>query len=108
MSKVLVVESTYDNCRDAVEKVFAAFPIDVKGKRVAVKINALKSCDPDQQAMVTHYRMIQAVIDKLETLKPAEILVGDSVGTESYGNSEKIFTNARLKEGAGKYYRTFN
>jgi uncharacterized protein (DUF362 family)/NAD-dependent dihydropyrimidine dehydrogenase PreA subunit len=108
MSKVLVIESTYDNCREAVEKVFAAFPIAVKGKRVAVKINALKSCDPDQQAMVTHYRMIQAVVDKLETLNPAEILVGDSVGTESYGNSEKIFTNSRLKEGAGKYYRNFN
>jgi uncharacterized protein (DUF362 family)/NAD-dependent dihydropyrimidine dehydrogenase PreA subunit len=108
MSKVLVVESTYDHCREAVEKVFAVFPVDVKGKRVAVKINALKSCDPDQQAMVTHYRMIQAVIDKLETLRPAEILVGDSVGTESYGNSEKIFCNARLKEGAGKYYKNFN
>jgi len=108
VSKVLVVESTYETCREAVEKVFATFPVDVYGKRVAVKINALKSCDPDQQAMVTHYRMIQAVIDMLEALKPAEILVGDSVGTESYGNSEKIFCNARLKEGAGKYYKNFN
>lgn len=108
MSKVLVIESTYDNCREAVDKVFAAFPVDVKGKRVVVKINALKSCDPDQQAMVTHYKLIQAVLAKLETLDPAQILVGDSVGTESYGNSEKIFCNARLMEGAGKYYKNFN
>ena len=108
MSKVLVVESTYDTCREAVDKVFATFPVDVYGKRVAVKINALKSCDPDRQAMVTHYRVIQAIIDKLERLKPAEIRVGDSVGTESYGNSEKIFCNARLKEGAGKHYKNFN
>jgi uncharacterized protein (DUF362 family)/ferredoxin len=108
MSKVLVIDSTYDNCQEAVEKVFAAFPVDVKGKRVAVKINALKSCDPDEQAMVTHYRVIQAVLAKLETLDPAQILVGDSVGTESYGNSEKIFRNARLMEGAGRYYKNFN
>jgi len=108
MSKVLVIDSTYDTCREAVEKVFAAFPVDVKGKRVVVKINALKSCDPDEQAMVTHYKVIQAVLAKLETLGPAEILVGDSVGTESYGNSEKIFCNARLMEGAGKYYKNFN
>jgi uncharacterized protein (DUF362 family)/NAD-dependent dihydropyrimidine dehydrogenase PreA subunit len=108
MSKVLVLESTYDTCRDAVERVFAAFPVDVRGKRVAVKINALKACDPDRQAMVTHYRMIQAVVDALERRGPAEIAVGDSVGTESYGNSERIFSSARLKEGAGQYYRNFN
>jgi len=108
MSKVLVVESSYDTCREAIEEVFATFPIEVRGKRVAVKINALKSCDPDRQAMVTHYRVIRAVVEKLEALKPAQIVVGDSVGTESYGNSEKIFSNARLKEGAGKYYKNFN
>ena len=108
MSRVLVVESSYENCRDAVERAFATFPVPVAGKRVAVKINALKSCDPDAQAMVTHYRMIQAVIGALEARNAAEIAVGDSVGTESYGNSEKIFCNSRLKEGAGKYYKNFN
>jgi uncharacterized protein (DUF362 family)/Pyruvate/2-oxoacid:ferredoxin oxidoreductase delta subunit len=108
VSKVLVLESTYETCREAVERVFATFPLAVRGKRVAVKINALKSCNPDRQAMVTHYRVIQAVIEVLEMLRPAEILVGDSVGTESYGNSEKIFSNARLKEGAGRYYKNFN
>jgi uncharacterized protein (DUF362 family) len=52
--------------------------------------------------------VIRAVIEALERLQPADIVVGDSVGTESYGNSERIFTSARLKEGAGKYYKNFN
>ncbi|MDF1592761.1 MAG: DUF362 domain-containing protein [Desulfobacterales bacterium] len=108
MSKVLVMDSTYENCREAVEQAFAIFPVDVRGKRVAVKMNALKACDPDRHAMVTHYRLLQAVIAKLETLNPAAITVGDSVGTESYGNSEYVFRNSRLKEAAGPYYRNFN
>lgn len=108
MSKVLVMDSTYDTCSEAVEQAFQAFPVDVSGKKVAVKINALKACDPDQQALVTHYKLVQAVIKKLESLKPAQIVVGDSVGTESYGNSEYVFDTARLKEGSGPYYRNFN
>lgn len=108
MSKVLVMDSTYENCREAVEQAFDTFPVDVRGKTVAVKMNALKACDPDRQAMVTHYRLLEAVIAKLESLKPAAIIAGDSVGTESYGNSEHVFRNSRLKEAAGPYYRNFN
>lgn len=109
MSKVLVMDSSYENCREAVEKAFATFPIDVRGKKVAVKMNALKACDdPDQQALVTNYRLLAAVFQKLESLNPAEIVAGDSVGTESYGNSEYVFDATRLKEVAGPYYRNFN
>jgi len=108
MSKVLVMDSTYENCREAVEQAFATFPVDVRGKKVAVKMNALKACDPDRRAMVTHYRLLQAVIAKLESLHPAAIAAGDSVGTESYGNSEYVFSKSRLKEAAGPYYRNFN
>ncbi|MEW6671293.1 MAG: DUF362 domain-containing protein [Thermodesulfobacteriota bacterium] len=108
MQKVLVMDSTYENCRKAVDQAFALFPVDVRGKKVAVKMNALKACDPDRQAMVTHYRLLEAVIAKLESLHPAEIAAGDSVGTESYGNSEHVFRSSRLKEAAGPYYRNFN
>ena len=108
MSKVLVMDATYEDCRQAVEQAFAAFPVDVRGKKVAVKMNALKACDPDRQAMVTHYRLLRAVLEKLESLHPAEIAAGDSVGTESYGNSEYVFQKSRLKEAAGPYYRNFN
>ena len=108
MSKVLVMESSYENCKEAVEQAFATFPIDMRGKKVAVKMNALKACDPDQQALVTNYRLLAAVFQKLESLNPAEIVAGDSVGTESYGNSEYVFDATRLKEAAGPYYRNFN
>lgn len=49
---------------------------------MAVKVNALKAGDPDRQAFVTHYKVLEAVIEELEKLKPAQILVGDSVGTD--------------------------
>ncbi|MCG6533833.1 MAG: DUF362 domain-containing protein [Syntrophales bacterium LBB04] len=108
MSKVLVVDSSYETCGKAVDRAFSAFPLDLRGKRVAVKVNALKAGDPDRQAFVTHYKLLKAVIEKLETLKPSKILVGDSVGTESYGNSEHVFQTTRLKEAAGPYYRNFS
>ena len=108
MSRVLVIDSTYDTCREAVEHAFETFPIDIRGKRVALKMNALKVGDPDRDAYVTNYKLVKAVIEKLETLDPAEIVAGDSVGTEFYGDSEHVFDQTRLKEVAGPYYRNFN
>jgi uncharacterized protein (DUF362 family)/ferredoxin len=108
MSRVLVVDSTYDTCREAVDRAFATFPIDIRGKRVALKMNALKVGDPDRDAYVTNYKLVKAVIEKLETLHPAQILAGDSVGTEFYGDSEYVFEQTRLKEVADPYYRNFN
>ncbi|MCK4984512.1 MAG: hypothetical protein KAS40_03280 [Desulfobacterales bacterium] len=68
MSRVLVTDSTYDTCREAVDLAFATFPIDIRGKRVALKMNALKAGGPDRYAYVTHYKLIKAVIEKLETV----------------------------------------
>ncbi len=108
MSKVLVMESTYDTCHEAVEQAFSTFPINIAGKSVAIKTNALKAADPDSQAMTTHYKLVKAVVQKVETLGPSKIVVGDSVGTESYGNSEYVFRISRQKEAAGSYYRNLN
>ena len=105
MSKVLVMESSYENCADAVDRAFAAFPLKIAGKRVVIKPNALKPCNPDTDtAMVTHYKLLEAVIKKVETLGPREILVGDSVGTEFYGRSDEVCSEVRFKEVAGPYY----
>jgi len=108
MSKVLVMESTYDACHKAVDQAFSTFPIDIAGKSVAIKTNALKAADPDSQAMTTHYKLVKAVVKKVETFKPSRIVVGDSVGTESYGNSEYVFQISRQREAAGSYYRNLN
>jgi len=108
MSKVLVMESTYDTCDEAVDQAFSTFPINIAGKKVAIKTNALKAADPNSQAMTTHYKLVKAVVQKVETMRPLSIVVGDSVGTESYGNSEYVFQISRQKDAAGPYYRNLN
>lgn len=108
MSKVLVIDSTYETCGEAVEQAFAAFPVDVKGKKVAVKVNGLMAVDPDTFAHVTNYNVLKAVLQKLEKMNPKEIVVGDSVGPSAYGSSESVFEATKLKETAGPYYRNFN
>ena len=90
-SKVLVIESSYESCAEAVARAFSTFPPEIKGKNVIVKVNALRACNPDREAIVTHPALLKAVIDRVETLEPKRIIVGDSVGTESYGNSQLIF-----------------
>jgi uncharacterized protein (DUF362 family)/Pyruvate/2-oxoacid:ferredoxin oxidoreductase delta subunit len=107
-SKVIVMESSYATCAEAVERAFAAFPLAIAGKNVTVKVNAIRSCDPDTSAIVIHPALLKAVIDKLETLGPKRIVVGDSVGTESYGNSRHIFDTTGLAAAAGPYYRNFS
>jgi uncharacterized protein (DUF362 family)/ferredoxin len=108
MSRVLVAESTYDTCREAVDQAFERFPVDVRGRKVAIKVNGLKPGDPDRLAYVTHYRLLEAVVQKLGSLHPAGIVVGDSVGTEYYGNSDQVFDVTHLKKAAGPYYRNFS
>jgi uncharacterized protein (DUF362 family)/ferredoxin len=107
-SKVLVIESSYDACTEAVARIFAAFPQQIKGKDVVVKVNALRACNPDREAIVTHPSLVKAVIDKLVTLEPGRIVVGDSVGTESYGRSRTVFDATGLAEAAGHHYRNLS
>ena len=44
MSYVLIIKSSYADCARVVERAFAEFPLDVKGKKVVVKVNALRAC----------------------------------------------------------------
>ncbi len=108
MGKVLIMESSYADCAQAVERAFEVFPLKIKGKKVAVKVNALRACNPDKEPIVTHPALVRAVIRHLETLDPAQIIVGDSVGTESYGNSGYIFETTGLAEASSPYYRNFS
>jgi uncharacterized protein (DUF362 family)/ferredoxin len=107
-SRVLVIESSYASCAEAVARVFAAFPQDIKGKNVIVKVNALRACNPELEAIVTHPALVKAVIDTLVTLEPRRIIVGDSVGTESYGKSRSVFDATGLSEAAGPHYRNLS
>lgn len=108
VSKVLIMDSTYETCTEAVNRAFDAFPLEITGKKVAVKVNALRACDPDREAIVTHPALVKAVIRKLTSLNPAQIVVGDSVGTESYGNSDYIFQTTGLAKAAEPHYRNLS
>ncbi|MEW6333365.1 MAG: DUF362 domain-containing protein [Thermodesulfobacteriota bacterium] len=104
-SRVLVIDSDYATCAAAVERAFSAFPRDVKGKNVVVKVNAIRACDPDHAAIVTHPALVKAVVDRLAGMGPRQVIVGDSVGTESYGRSQQVFETTGLAEAAGPCYR---
>ena len=108
MPKVLMLNSTYDTCEKAIDQVFETFPTDLKGKKVVLKVNALKAGDPHKYAFTTNYLFLSKVIKKVESLGAKEILVGDSTGTQFYGRSEEVFEASRMKEAAGKYYKNFN
>ena len=66
MQKVLILDSTYDTCATAIDKVFETFPIDLKNKKVCIKVNALKAGDPDEVAYVSDYRLLIQIIRKIE------------------------------------------
>jgi uncharacterized protein (DUF362 family) len=107
-SKVIIRESSYQTCAEAVDYAFTSFPLQISGKSVVVKVNAIRACDPDASAIVTHPALLKAVVAKLEALGPKRIIVGDSVGTESYGNSRHIFDTTGLAAAAGPYYRNLS
>ncbi|MBW2061931.1 MAG: DUF362 domain-containing protein [Deltaproteobacteria bacterium] len=103
MHRVMVRPASYENCREAVAHAFDLFPVQVKGKKVLVKPNALRASDPEQ-GIVTHPAVLRAVVEKLEELDPAEIIVGDNPGMMSYGANEETFQKTGLMEAAKGHY----
>ena len=45
MAKVMIYPSTYETITEAVEQVFARFPLDMKGKKVLIKPNVLRASE---------------------------------------------------------------
>ena len=104
MHRVMVQRASYDNCREAVERAFELFCLDVKGKKVLVKPNAIRASDPEE-GIVTHPALVRAVVDSLEELSAAEIVVGDNPGMDCYGANEATFSQTGLMEASKGYYR---
>jgi uncharacterized protein (DUF362 family)/NAD-dependent dihydropyrimidine dehydrogenase PreA subunit len=104
MSKVMIHPATYENVREAVDRAFALFPWEIKGKNVLVKPNVLRSSQA-AEGIVTHPAVLRAVVDKVETMNPASIVVGDNPGLVSYGANEESFQTTGLMEAAKGYYR---
>jgi uncharacterized protein (DUF362 family)/Pyruvate/2-oxoacid:ferredoxin oxidoreductase delta subunit len=104
MSRVLSHPATYDNVRQAVDRAFELFPLDLRGKKVLIKPNVLRASGAEEN-IVTHPNVLRAVLNKVEAMKPAAIVIGDNPGLFNYGSNEEAFGKTGLREAAGVYYR---
>lgn len=104
LSTVAIMEASYENCHEAVERVFKLFPVDIEGKKVVIKPNVLRSATPEE-GITTHPAVLKAVMDEVLRRHPASLIVGDNPGIFSYGMNEKAFQDTGLMEAAGTYYR---
>jgi uncharacterized protein (DUF362 family)/NAD-dependent dihydropyrimidine dehydrogenase PreA subunit len=104
MSTVMIHPAAYDNIQTAVAKAFALFPLNMKGRKVLIKPNLLRGSAPEE-GVVTHPAVLRAVVEQVETMGPAEIVVGDNPGLFGYGANEACFQQTGLMEAAKGYYR---
>ncbi|MEW6529239.1 MAG: DUF362 domain-containing protein [Thermodesulfobacteriota bacterium] len=103
MTKVMIHPATYDNVREAVDRAFEIFPKDVQGEKVLIKPNVLRASQASE-GIVTNPHVLRAVVEKVETLRPASLVVGDNPGLFSYGANEESFRIAGLLEASKGYY----
>ena len=53
MQRVMGYPASYECCREAVESAFALFPLNVKGKKVLVKPNAIRASSAEEGIVLT-------------------------------------------------------
>ena len=104
MSRVMIHPADYSQVRPAVDLAFELYPLNVKGKSVLIKPNVLRGSKPEE-GIVTHPAVLRAVVDKVESMQPASIIVGDNPGLFNYGDNERCFEQTGLLEAAKGYYR---
>ena len=104
MSKVMIHPAGYDNVRQAVDRAFELFPVEVSGRKVLIKPNVLRLSEA-KEGIVTHPAVLRAVVEKVEEMDPASLIVGDNPGIFSYGANEESFKKTGLMEAAKGYYQ---
>ncbi len=104
MYRVMIQPASYESCQDAVDRAFENFPQKIAGKKVVIKPNVLRISSADEH-IVTHPSVLRAVVNKVETLAPSEIIVGDNPGLHAYGDNKLSFEKTGLMEAAKGYYR---
>jgi uncharacterized protein (DUF362 family)/Pyruvate/2-oxoacid:ferredoxin oxidoreductase delta subunit len=104
MPKVMIQPATYENVRQAIDKAFEIFPISIAGKKVLIKPNVLRVSEA-KESIVTNPSVLRAVVDKVESMGPSAIVVGDNPGVFSYGANEESFAKTGLMEAARGYYQ---
>lgn len=104
MHHVMIHPATYDTCRAAVDRAFELFPQEIAGKNIMIKPNVLRASAPEEH-IVTHPALLRAVVEKVEEMAPAQIVVGDNPGVFNYGDNENCFEKTGLMAAAKGYYR---
>jgi uncharacterized protein (DUF362 family)/Pyruvate/2-oxoacid:ferredoxin oxidoreductase delta subunit len=104
MHQVMIHPADYATVRTAVDRAFALFPQDLEGKKVLVKPNVLRASSA-AEGIATHPAVLAAVVDKVESLGPAALVVGDNPGIFSYGANEAAFEQTGLMAAARGHYR---
>ena len=104
MFKVMIHPADYDNVRNAVDSAFEHFPTQVTGKKVLIKPNVLRSSEAEE-GIVTHPAVLRSVVEKVEAMDPASIIVGDNPGLFNYGANEESFKKTGLMDAAKGYYQ---
>jgi len=104
MNRVMIEQADYANVSLAIDRAFKCFPLPVAGRKVLIKPNVLRASDA-REGIVTHPAVLEAVVRKVQTLDPAEIVVGDNPGLFNYGDNEASFRKTGLMEAALGCYR---
>ena len=87
MPKVLVMDSTYENVDQALDRIFEEFPIDVEGKSVLVKPNILGPYEIERH-LNTAPEVVRALVKRLKS-SGGNVTVADNPGARGYGAVEK-------------------
>ena len=103
MPNVMIQPATYLNVRQAVDRAFSLFPLRLRGKRVLIKPNVLRATKPEE-GVTTHPAVLRAVVEAVEAMGPASIIVGDNPGLTCYGANEESFRQSGLMDAAKGYY----
>jgi len=94
----------YESVKMAVDSAFDLFPLQIRGKSVLIKPNVLRASGAEE-GIVTHPAVLRAVVEKVESLGPGSLVVGDNPGVQNYGENEHSFKKTGLMEAANGYYR---
>lgn len=104
MHRVMIHPASYENCQKAVDRAFELFPQEIEHKKVVIKPNVLRASEAEEH-IVTHPSLLRAVVEKVEKMSPASIVVGDNPGLFNYGDNEHSFEKTGLMDAAKGYYR---
>ncbi len=104
LNEVYILESSYekDLLRRQMEEILAAFPLNVRGKKVLVKPNLLGPFPPES-AIVTHPMIIRALLEALME-RGAHVYVGDNPGIRGYGRISRVGEVTGIREAVGESF----